>query len=121
MSNKAFRDYATRISFNISLTRNQIYTLWNISEQKLVRTKEERTELGVGCDMFVPGAKWLCQHGLVDWTDPTTMTPKWKDYPYKLTEAGLYVLGLLQIAEIIPKSAANTNKKQQKANRGRVA
>ena len=29
--NKAFREYATRVSFNISLSRNQIWTLYQIS------------------------------------------------------------------------------------------
>jgi hypothetical protein len=108
---KLFRDYATRISFNISLTRNQIFTLWAIAEQKSTRSREERESFGVGSDMFVPGAKWLCQHGLVDWVDPTTTTPKWRDYPYTLTEAGKHILILLQIAEIIPKQAMNSNNK----------
>lgn len=110
-TNKAFREYATRISFNISLSRNQIYTLWNISLQKLYRPREEMAEFGLNIDMFVPGAKWLCQHGLVTWVDPITMKPPWKEYPYKLTEAGTHLLALLRIAEVIPKEAVNTNEK----------
>ena len=53
MSSNPFRDYATRISFNISLTRNQIFTLYNLSIQRNTSSKEERESFGVGADMFI--------------------------------------------------------------------
>lgn len=109
--NKLFREYATRISFNISLSRNQIFTLWNISEGRL-GNRQAAIDFGIGSDMFVPGAKWLESHGLLTYTDPVTMKPKWKDYPFKLTEAGEHILSLVRIAGIIPEQSINNNKKR---------
>lgn len=113
---KAFREYATRVSFNISLSRNQIFCLWNCEQEK-TGGRDEALAFGCAADMFVPGAKWLGQHGLVTWTDPVTMTPKWSRHPYQLTEAGKHVLALLRIAGLVPQRAVNSNAKDKKAKR----
>lgn len=115
--NKAFREYATRVSFNISLSRNQIYTLWTISSGKTSRPRQDRIDFGLNADMFVPGAKWLQQHGMVIWTDPSTMNPSYKDYPFKLTEAGECMLKLLRIAGLVPEEAVNDDAKPLKKAR----
>ena len=107
--NKAFREYATRVSFNISLSRNQIWTLYQISMGKVNQDRDGRIAFGIEQDMFVPGAKWLEQHGLAIWTDPGKMNPAWKDFPWKVTDAGGHLLALLRIAGLIPIEATNNN------------
>lgn len=100
MTNAAFREYATRVSFNISLSRNQIYCLYCLSNQSTGKT-ELRRQFGLGNDMFVPGAKWLGVNGLVKYTK-FEGGPSDHNFPWELTEAGRHVLGLLKIAGLIP-------------------
>jgi hypothetical protein len=98
---QAFREYATRVSFSIQLTRNQIYTLWVISQARFEKSGE-REAFGLKHDMFIPGAKWLQARGLVDYTDPTSMKPPHATFPYTLTLAGTHILSLLEIAGLVP-------------------
>lgn len=118
-SNKAFRDYATRVSFNVTLTRNQIYTLMQVVEGRVFRDTDLRESWGLSRDWFVPGVKWLESHGFVKYTDPATMKPAGKDYPWRLTPAGEAVVVLLRIAGLIPARAENDDTKTEKKRRAR--
>lgn len=89
--NQAFREYATRVSFNLSLSRNQIYVLWTVSTYKNGWPNKHK-EFGVQHDLFVPGVKWLISHGFVNYTNEE----------YSLTEAGEATLNLVRIAGLIP-------------------
>lgn len=115
-SNRTFRDYATRISFNMSLTRNQIGVLGGITLQIEAynykggfghRIDQDFYHSFVDREMWVPGAKKLQEMGLVKHTNPSTMEPKWSRYPWELTEAGAHVVALLRIAGLIPQAAMN--------------
>lgn len=101
--NKAFAEYATRVSFNLTLSRNQAYVLCLVARQSIGK-KRDITGFP---DMFVPGVKGLQERGLLAWTDPSTMKPKWSRFPYELTDAGKHVYALLQMAGVasaIPES-----------------
>ena len=95
-----FREYATRVSFNISLSRNQIYVLYQMSLKK-IGDREDMDKFGLQTDNFVPGAKWLGSHGFVTYTPPGEMVGS-KRYPWELTETGHHVIALLRIAGLIP-------------------
>lgn len=94
--NKIFAEYATRVSFNLTLSRNQAYVLCLIARQSIGK-KRDITGFP---DCFVPGAKGLVERGIVTWTDPSSMKPKWSRFSYELTEAGKHVYALLQIAGV---------------------
>jgi hypothetical protein len=129
--NASFRQYVTRVSFALTLSRNQVSVLTDIvfriedfkahGANRFVvdtpRDREIKARKAAGeCvhDNFVMGARWLGERGLVKHTDPSTMTPKWSRFPYELTEAGEHVVALLRIAGLMPAAAANTNRKKKR-------
>ena len=95
--NKAFRNYTTRISFSINLTRNQIYVLWEIANKRVSDRQRQQT-FGLITDTFVPGAKWLCAHGFITHSNERVDQGL---FPYQLTEAGEHVYALLVIAGLV--------------------
>lgn len=133
-TNRAFRDYATRVSFSLNMSRNQVSTLRSMvldiecAEQNGYRPDNmpgtedrKRTYLQTGSpDQFVIGARWLQSAGLVKWTDPIAMNPKWSREPWELTEAGKHVVALLRIAGLIPERVANTNPRPETQAKRRV-
>jgi hypothetical protein len=132
-SDKNFREYATRVSFNISLSRNQIAVLhsvrleqslplkWNDWDRGPVVSSVEQgrrayeSVLGSTRNLWVPGVKPLITMGFVTWHDPALMVPKWSEHVYRLTKPGELMCQMLELAGIIPKlSTANENKKQRR-------
>ena len=144
MDNRAFREYATRVSFNLTLSRNQIYALRcvliDIEFSELDRdgrwdkttalTQEHRAAGGV--DNYVGGARALSRMGLIQ-SDPRWEAenarleaakaageryPLWKynGPSWRLTPAGEHVVSLLQIAGLIhlPSTAANANRRERR-------
>ena len=104
--NQAFAEYATRVSFNLTLSRNQSYVLCLIARESIGTAKK----VTGFADNFVMGARSLQEKGLVTHTDPTTIKPRYSRFPYELTEAGKHVYALLQMAGIaaaIPESHIN--------------
>ena len=110
--NDAFREYATRVSFNVSLSRNQIWVLWCLSQGRTGRG--DHVDFGLHHDMFVPGAKWLGAHGLV-----THYPERMREgrFTYELTEAGRHLLALVRLAGLVPAEAVNDDKKAKKQRR----
>lgn len=137
LSSKCFREYATRVSFNMTLSRNQIAVLrtvrderqfkdvWKAAKERINQRRpsvfqENRAELG--CDdknRWVPGAKSLQSMGLITWTAPTPNDKHgWIGHnPYALTEAGELMCRMLELAGLIPALAVNDNKKKQRGKK----
>ena len=133
---RAFRDYATRVSFNMSLSRNQVGHLAGIVmeienerlhgglEFETRSAKREEAVAGAGGypNLFVVGRGSLVRMGLVD-HDPRWIAAheskekdafwKYTGPGYRLTPAGEHVVELLRIAGLIPKAAVNTNRKRR--------
>jgi hypothetical protein len=142
--NRAFRDFATRVSFNVTFSRNQVAafraivmdleaplpvsdgTLWGPGRAALHR---DRVENHIP-DLFVMGLRWLMSNGFVrEHPKIAEMRVKherdgapwqWslftKYHPYQLTEAGEHMAGLLRIAGLIPQQVANDqNQRKRKA------
>lgn len=137
ISSRAFRDYATRISFNLSLSRNQVGHLAGIIAERdaysanpkigwLRRGEvgDESVEANGGRpNMFIVGRGALLRMGLIE-HDPLFDRDQERkkrgnrseyDGPiYRLTPAGEHVADLLRIAGLIPKRAANTEIRRKK-------
>ena len=110
--NTAFRDYSTRIHFNISLTRNQIFTLWAMEQMEKNHGKgfcfPRKNDYGVeGADHFVTGARKLEAMGLVVHQNPLDMKPRWSRPAWTLTPAGTHVIALLRMAGLVAYEATN--------------
>ena len=131
-----FRDYATRISFNLSLSRNQVGHLAGVVmeiENEAYREADLSGRIDMRHDvvsisggkpnLFVSGRGSLERMGLVTpapgWIEASQSVEKgafWKYQgpTYLLTPAGEHIVELLRIAGLIPKAAANSNKKRKK-------
>ena len=124
---KAFRDYATRISFNLSLSRNQVGHLAGVIadielakalgwDERYDACKDAVADAGGKLQLFVQGRGSLQRMGLIApakgwqdyWDNKTKQSPPWPQY--NLTPAGEHVVELLRIAGLLPQAAANTNK-----------
>lgn len=107
-----FRQYASRVSFNVTLSRTQMWALYQVGNRVFGLSKSEREKLtGDSVCYFIPGVKALERMGLVTFTDPVTMTPKWSRDTYNLTAEGEHVLCLLELAELVPtRKPANIRK-----------
>ena len=102
--NQAFHDYATRVSFNLTLTRNQIAAFEHVVHDiKLWELKGKLTTFDHMNDIsrFVPAVKKLGEMGLVIHTDPGEMNPKWSRCVWTLTPAGSLVWQLLREAGLV--------------------
>jgi hypothetical protein len=141
-ANKAFRDYATRVSFNMSLSRNQIWVLrtvmldleyahLNFNERTKIGQAIRHTENGGERfhDTYVTGVRKLLSMGLVEntkeWIEDDQrcrMMESLGKQPIKrywgpslqFTPAGEHVIALLRIAGLIPNAAANDAKPAKK-------
>ena len=112
--NTAFREYATRIGFNLSLSKNQIAALEAMSHQILFQRTFGRPapcgEEGLSSypsAMIVAGRK-ISAMGLVTYMDPTGMVPKWSRCPWGFTPAGEAVWVLLLEAGLVRKPVFNS-------------
>lgn len=129
-SNRAFRDYATRISFNLSLSRNQVAIMRSVAIAieanggKPIYVGGADDKIGVSTDyrnqhvaqrsagdqipnMFVPGSRSLEANGLLQ----HARNDKGGITTWDLTPAGWHIIALLRIAGLIPERAANSNRK----------
>lgn len=125
---RKFRDYATRVSFNLTLTRNQIATIRIIREQlqhtpaalladdSVTIKKAVRADMQLpGPDHWIVGSRKLQDMGLVEWHDPGQMKPKWSEHVYRLTPAGEHVCQLLELAGLIPAMKPASRRKAPEA------
>jgi hypothetical protein len=140
-SQLAFRDYATRVSFNLSLSRNQIGHLaaavLEIEHEGAFANLNDRcdgkrvdklhgavVQAGGNPSNFVVGYGSLIRMGLLI-HDPRWLAAResevrgafWKytGPAHQLTEAGAHVVALLRLAGLIPKSAVNDRVKKRRA------
>lgn len=109
MINRAFANYATRVSFNMTLTKAQVFYLWQVKNRQLMSVHEEIEGVSPEVprhDIFVPTTRGLIERGLVERLEDTEMG----SWPYRLTEAGEHVYALLKLAglvqEALPKEKA---------------
>ena len=138
MINKVFREYATRVSFNLSLSRNQISHLAAIAAVENVHAgwlersnlKDQAiAEIGGNPRLFIVGNRSLVGMGLIEdnplWVafEKAYEVAKAHGKPeppeplvnlYILTDAGRSVVSLLRIAGLIPQAAANTDRRAVK-------
>jgi len=137
-----FRDYATRISFNLSLSRNQIGHLTGLvvefeyadEDFAMRHAKGDEACIAAGANprLFIAANKSLEQMGLIE-HDPRWLAerdrvdnlkpgePKVFRYTgptLRLTEAGVHTVELLRIAGLIPRAAANKGKVNAKIKSG---
>ena len=131
---RAFRDYATRVSFNMSLSRNQVGHLAAVIMEieaegneadftsRSTRKHDAVIEGGGRPALFVVGYRSLERMGLITpdprWTkarDSKGRGEFWKytGPAYQLTPAGAHVVELLRIAGLLPKAAANEQRKHK--------
>lgn len=121
-----FAGYATRIAFDIRLTRPQIFYLSLIGAGYRATSRNgqhwDRENSEIGRHIFVPQVKGLQERGLVE--HQTNMRPGSHpdDWIYRLTEAGEHVYSLLKIAGLavefnIP---ANEEKPRHRVKAGRA-
>lgn len=111
LSASKFRDYATRVSFNLSLTRKQITVLLMVREMArfdrsgaaadLTDTAQSiighfRTLGFPHPDVSVLGVQKLIAMGLVERNAPVVV------WGWRLTDAGEHVCRLLELAGLIP-------------------
>ena len=131
VSARKFRDYATRVSFNLTLTRNQIYVIRTIREEcarpisgrqySVIEGRDDirgivRASMNMpGGDMWVPGVRRLSEMGLVEYHDPSLMKPTWSEHVWRLTPAGEHVCRLLEVAGLIPALATVTKRRARVA------
>ena len=83
--NEKFQSYATRTALNISLSKNQIITLYLIKHKQFT---PHMKYYGATHDTFVPSAKVLQRKGMVTYTRPIEEVSHNTPYPYALTKAG---------------------------------
>ena len=109
-----FAGYATRVAFDLRLTRTQIFYLsmvdagyYNLDFEEKVKAENEF----VGRDIFVPQVRGLIERGLVEHQAAVKTRPRRNsDWVYRLTPAGSHVFSLLQIAGLAVKFAVNEEK-----------
>jgi hypothetical protein len=133
-ASRAFRDYATRVSFNMSLSRNQVGHLAAVImeieadgsgvsfEGRTTRKHNTIIENGGRPALFVMGYGSLARMGLIEhdprWTKANESKEtgafwKYSGPAYQLTPAGEHVVELLRIAGLLPKAAANEQRKHR--------
>lgn len=130
-----FADYVTRVSFNLQLSKEMVTALAAIDHERrfnahhypMAHLNAAGSRDPINAYRFpqqpahVVGNKGLESRGLITWTDPGQMEPKWSDEPFKLTPAGEHVLALLKIAGLVVERpvAANEEKPRVRRQAGR--
>jgi len=117
-----FASYATRVAFDIRLTRQQIFYLCYAASYSETdyETRRNAEVSHVGRSLFVPFVKGLIERGLVEHNPRArTETAARLPYIYRLTPAGEHVMALLKIAGLAVafSSAANDAKPQKRKAR----
>lgn len=107
MQNKLFSDFTTRVSFNLTLTKSQVYYLWAVKQRSVapIRHPVDGAPQAPKHDIFVPQIRGLIDRGLVIREERPNINgaPTW---PYELTEAGEKVYDLLVLAGLITSTQA---------------
>lgn len=113
-----FQQFTTRISFSLTLTRNQVAVLNCVRKEMALFEITKNTDClfsgkqdspfsqyraEAGSNIFVPGVKALEQRGLIKWEDPTLMEPRWSRPSHRLTAAGEHTVALLVLAGVLEK------------------
>jgi hypothetical protein len=134
--NRNFRDYATRVSFNLTISRNQIACLRVVlfdlafEEESFDARNNIKEEHGAVVSHHVTGMNGLEKMGLIV-RDPTCEAEdkasekslqdgvrfyrKYWGPAWRLTPEGEHVVSLLEAAGLIVRpAAANSNQKQQR-------
>lgn len=128
-----FADYVSRISFNLTLSKEMVTSLAAIDHwRRFDAAHGHNTHMHTysdGLDSLrfphqshhVVGHKGLESRGLIIWRDPGDMTPKWSEPTYIITPAGEHVLALLKIAGLVIERpvAANEEKPRVRRQAGR--
>lgn len=112
--NPAFAEHATRVAFNLTLSRNQITALVIVDQHKSGTGPWPYPRSRQTPDMFIPGVRGLQVRGLVE------HNPAWRSekgdpghedrdlsWAFRLTEAGNHVLGLLRCAGLVAAEPSN--------------
>lgn len=143
MTNRAFRDYATRVSFNMSLTRNQILVFadvlykiehpgYQIGKTPYNEARNAAREAGDHLqDAYIVGYRKLKEIGLVEdhplWKAEERRIDALKEagksiFPhqlyslprYQLTKVGECMAVMLREAGLIAQAPANSNTRRKK-------
>lgn len=128
ITRKNFRDHVTRVSFNLSLTRNQIAVLVGIRNElgfslnemmaRKVGYRQIREKMGDTTNMFLPGSQALMKMGLVEHAPfEGRISGDERHDSWRLTEAGKLTIRMLELAGLIPEMIAansNSSKKRKK-------
>lgn len=106
--NHAFANFATRVSFNLTLTKAQVFYLWAVKNgNAFVSVRGEPIPHAPEApkhDIFVPSVRGLVDRGLVE------RTPGADGYGFwQLTEAGEKVYELLVIAGLVTAAVSASN------------
>ena len=100
MINRQFANFATRVSFNLTLTKAQVYYLWVIKERQWTRRNDDAAPVGApeapAHEIFVPTYRALRERGLVVQKDPDST---WSSV---LTPEGEHVYALLVASGLVP-------------------
>jgi hypothetical protein len=109
-----FAYYATSCAFHLNLSKQMAQCLWLIDRDQRSRGTGEvdwagafsmKEHFGAYADNFVAAARALSRRGLVDWHEPKKTKEGRNDYSkpsHTLTQAGIHVLELCILADIIP-------------------
>lgn len=141
--NAAFRDYATRVSFSISLSRNQLRVLQLLVLQieggwdaRHAAERQMRAQALDGGERYISNdvvaVRWLLGNGIVaepeehrrERLKSEAAAARGKNYPfpyhlpqYELTEAGAHLVGLLRCAGLLVSGAANINAAERRRSK----
>lgn len=135
--NKTFRDYATRVSFNMSLSRNQIAHLATLVAELEAESEAYEVRHAARAVVMDPeqANKWYVGYRALESMGLISDDPRWTAEKARLaecekrgerqimkytgptrriTEAGEHVVILLRIAGLIHPAASNVNKKRKR-------
>ena len=104
--NPVFADYAQRIAFNLTLSRNQITSLAMVAiYDKGVQWPGDRSRQNP--DLFIPGVRGLESRGLIEHNKAWALSAAEQvnadlSWVFRLTQAGEHVHALLKIAGVLP-------------------
>lgn len=92
--NTTFARYATRTAFNLTLSKTQVETLFLIANRRYLPIHNRYMEMVTARrDCFVPGARALCEKGLIIHRNVPSNVPS-----FRLTSEGRHVYELCEAA-----------------------